>query len=291
MQRQNTVMRGVIPVLCAAMLWGTTGTLQTMLPDTKDPLVVGAFRLIFGALTLVGVAAMSAHTRAAFKHLPLGHIVAAGVAIGAYNMLFFAGVLKAGVGIGTAITIGSAPIWVTVILYIRHRHLPRPIQLLGQALCIFGAILLVAPQGHISVPLAGVMLALASGLSYALYSLVSSNMPGDIPSNTQAAATFCVAAFVTLPVVLIAPVAWVATSAALVPLAILGVVSTGLAYALYTWGLRSVSAPSAVTLALAEPLTAWVLALVVVGETVTLVSGMGAASLFVGIAVVSLNSR
>lgn len=284
-------MLGVIPVLGAAMLWGTTGTLQTMLPDTKDPLIVGVFRLIFGALTLLGVAVLSARSRAAFKHLPFGQIVAAGVAIGAYNMLFFAGVLKAGVGVGTAITIGSAPIWVTMILYMRHGALPRRIQFLGQALCIFGAVLLVAPQGDNAVPVAGVLLALASGLCYAVYSLVSSKVPSDIPSNTQAAATFSVAAVVTLPVVLFAPVAWVATSEALFPLVILGVVSTGLSYALYTWGLRAVSATTAVTLALAEPLTAWVLALMVVGETVTVISAFGAASLFAGIAVVSLNSR
>lgn len=291
MQTHGRLMFGVVPVLIAAMLWGTTGTLQTMLPDTKDPLVVGAFRLAFGALTLVVITAFQPIARKAYLRLPLAKIIAAGIAIAAYNMLFFAGVLKAGVGVGTAITIGSAPIWVTAILMIGFGIRPTGMQMIGQALCILGAVLLVAPSGHTDVPLMGVMLALGAGLSYAVYSLFSSAVSSDIPSNTQAAGTFIIAAIVVSPVLFWQDIAWAITPVALGPLLLLGVVSTGMSYALYTWGLRTVSAATAVTLALAEPLTAWVLAIAVVGERVTVVTATGAAFLFVGIAVVSLAKR
>ncbi len=291
MLENKRLLFGVLPVLLAAILWGTTGTLQTLLPSSKDPYVVGAFRMLFGAATLLIVACLYPHTRKGFARLPMMKIIGAGIAIGAYNMLFFAGVLQAGVGIGTAITIGSAPIWVTLIMFARFATLPSRRQVFGQALCIFGAVLLVLPQGQVAVPLIGVALALGSGLCYALYSLISSEVSSDIPSNTQAAATFGVAAVVTFPVLVMLPVEWAFAPQALSTLIALGVVATGLSYALYTWGLRSVTASTAVTLALAEPLTAWILATTVVGERVTLVSGLGALSLFVGIAIVSLARR
>jgi len=52
--------------------------------------------------------------------------------------------------------------------------------------------------------------------------------------------------------------------------------------------LRRVAPSTAVTLALAEPLTAWVLAILVVGEPATLPRLAGAALLMAGLAIVTL---
>jgi len=52
-----------------------------------------------------------------------------------------------------------------------------------------------------------------------------------------------------------------------------------------------VPASTAVTLALAEPLTAWVLALVVVGESATPLKLAGAALLLAGLYVVTTDKR
>ena len=112
---------GILAILGAAALWGTTGTIQTLLPPGKDPLVVAALRLLFGAATLFLLAGVSQESRKSFAQLPLASVVFAGVAIGIYNVLFFVAVLEVGVGIGTALAIGSAPLWVTLFDFVFRR--------------------------------------------------------------------------------------------------------------------------------------------------------------------------
>ena len=69
----------------------------------------------------------------------------------------------------------------------------------------------------------------------------------------------------------------------------LGMVTTALAYLLYGRGLRTVPAPVAVTLGLAEPVVAAILGLVVLGERLTATDVAGLA--LVGLALATLVRR
>lgn len=278
-------------VLLAAVLWGTTGTFQSFLPDTREPLVVGAVRLWVGAASLMLLALAHPVSRRSFGQVPCGPLLLAGGFIGLYNLLFFAAVLRAGVGIGTAITIGSAPLWVALYEGVVLRQRPSARKLIGQALSIIGAALLVVSGQAEGVEPLGLVLALGAGLSYAIYSLASSSMSPHAPSSTIAASTFALAALVATPVFFFVPSAWALEGSAPGTLLALGLLSTGVAYALYTWGLKAIPASTAVTLALAEPLTAWLLAAFVVGEPVTALKVAGAALLLIGLYVVSTEKR
>lgn len=66
----------------------------------------------------------------------------------------------------------------------------------------------------------------------------------------------------------------------------LGVMSTGVAYLLLSHALRHVSGATAVALALAEPVTAFLLALAVVGERPAPLAFVGLAAVLVGLVVV-----
>ncbi|MWD27160.1 EamA family transporter [Aquicoccus sp. SCR17] len=278
---------GVAAVLGAAMLWGSTGTLQALLPAARDPLVVGALRLLVGALTLLAIAALHGPSRRALAGLRAPWLLAAGGAMAAYNLLFFRAVLDVGVGIGTALTIGSAPVWVLLWELARHRRLPRGLRLLGQAICIAGATILAMAGQALDASAPGIAAALLSGAAYAGYSLLTSRFGGDAPPAAIAAATFGTAALLTLPVLALRPLGWALAPGAWPWLLMLGMVSTGLSYALYTYGLRLVAAGTAVTLALAEPLTAWILATVIVGEPVTAPKLAGALLLIAGLLLVT----
>ena len=113
-------------------------------------------------------------------------------------------------------------------------------------------------------------------------------MGGTLPSTVIAASTFTVAALVTAPVLFMVPLDWLAGSSAWTGLVFLGVGATALSYALYTWGLTRVTASTAVTLALAEPVTAWFLATIVVGEAVTPGGLTGVVMILTGLLVVTL---
>lgn len=277
----------ILMVLTAAMLWGTTGTTQALLPDDREPLVVAAIRLLVGAATLLAIAAASREGRAGFAALPPVWILGAGVAIAFYNVAFFMAVLGAGVGIGTALAIGSAPVWATVFEIVFARRWPSRRQLLGQALAIAGAALLVLSGTATDATLSGMALGALAGACYAGYSLMTSRISNAAPSTSIAAATFTVAALLLAPLLLVLPTAWALAAESWPKLLFLGVVVTGVSYALYTWGLRHVAPSTAVTLALAEPLTAWILATAIVGEALTAGKLAGAVLLLAGLAIVT----
>ncbi len=283
---QRPALFGVLAVVLAAMLWGSTGTLQAQMPVERAPVVVGVVRLIVGALGLWALALISGAQLRAVRNIPLKGVILAGIAIGLYNLLFFRGVALAGVGVGTAITIGSAPLWVIGYEILRG-IIPTKAKSFGLALCLVGVVLLAGLSANVRPDPIGVLLGLGAGACYAFYSQATSAIKTELDSTVIAAATFTVAAIVTMPVLVFFETAWIWQASALWPLLGLGILSTGVAYALYTWGLRHVLPSTAVTLALVEPMTAFFLAVFLLGESFTLPTAMGAGLLLVGLVLVT----
>ncbi len=281
-------MIGIGAVVLAAFLWGSTGTIQTLLPEERDPLAVGALRNLIGAAALMALAFSGRQSRRAFTDLPWGRVLAAGAAIALYNLSFFGAVSEVGVGIGTAIAVGSAPIWATLLEIAFARIFPTKLRLLGQTLAISGVVILVLAEVGGGTTLSGLGLALTAGISYASYSLITGGIGARAPSATVAGATFTVAALLSLPVLFWLPLDWLWSAQALIAILFLGIAATGLSYALYTWGLRHVAASTAVTLALTEPVTAWILATVVVGEPLSAQKLLGAVLVLAGLTVVTV---
>lgn len=283
---QRPAFLGVFAVVLAAVLWGSTGTLQAQMPAERIPVVVGVVRLIIGAVGLCVLALVTGTRLDAMRRLPLMGIILAGVAIGLYNLLFFRGVALAGVGVGTAITIGSAPLWVIGYEMLRG-VIPSKAKAVGLSLCLIGVVLLAGLSADVQPDPIGVLLGLGAGACYAFYSQATSAIKTDLDSSAIAAATFSVAAIVTAPALFFFETEWVWQSSALWPLLGLGILSTGVAYALYTWGLRHVLPSTAVTLALVEPMTAFFLAVFLLGESVTLPTAIGAGLLLAGLVLVT----
>ena len=71
----------------------------------------------------------------------------------------------------------------------------------------------------------------------------------------------------------------------------LGIVATGLAYVLFGYGLRRLTSATAVTLVLAEPLTAALLAAVVLDEVIPWVGWVGVGVVLVGLVAVGRSAQ
>src|SRR5947207_2594596 len=132
-------------------------------------------------------------------------------------------------------------------------------------------------------PLSGVLLALAAGLAYALYVVIAKAAVMRTAPLRLAALTFAVAAVLMAPALLMPGTA---TQLALgwLGLLYLGAVTTAGAYALYTAGLRYVSASAAGVASLLEPLTATLLGVLLFGERFGVLGWIGAALLLAGLA-------
>jgi DME family drug/metabolite transporter len=106
----NHPLRGVTLVLLAALCWGTTGTAQSFGSGATSAYWVGALRLLVSAL-FFGLLLAATGGLAAMARLPRGPVLLAGLGMAAYNLAFFAGVKATGVAVGTAVALGSGPIW------------------------------------------------------------------------------------------------------------------------------------------------------------------------------------
>ncbi len=260
--------RGVALVLLAAMLWGSTGTAQSLAPATLSPYWVGALRLVI-ATAFFALLALGRRLPAAAW--PWARIALAGSCIAAYNLCFFAGVKLSGVALGTALAIGSGPIWAGLLQTWQQRRWPAPLWWLGMLLSVAGGAAMALGQGaSLHLDASGLALCLGAGLAYASYTLVNKQLVLQLGPTRANLAVFGMAALLALPL------AWLlggalggalqAGPAAWAVVLFLGLVSTGLAYGLFSSGLRHISGATGVTLALAEPVTAFLLALWVVGE-------------------------
>lgn len=84
---------------------------------------------------------------------------------------------------------------------------------------------------------------------------------------------------------------WVFEGQNLMPMVFMGLAATSIAYLLFLGGLEKISSSSAVTLSLAEPLTAALLGVFWVGEYLSPTSWVGVVLLLGGIIVLTLGSR
>jgi len=256
--------------LCAAALWGTTGTAQTFVSAQISPYWVGALRLaiasaFFAACMLFG---RSGHFAGGQGYRTVWRwALLAGTAVAVYNLSFFAGVKATGVAVGTGAAIGSGPVWAGLLEAFFNRKAPRLGWWLGTALAVSGiSLMLLAGGAGAHVNMTGLGLCLLSGLSYASYTLVSKHLVGLTTPTMATFLVFSTAAVIAVPVAALVSPPFVMSAATWVMVSYLGVIVTGAAYLLFSHALRRVSAATCVTLTLAEPLTAFVLAIVVVGE-------------------------
>lgn len=105
--RVTTQTGGVIAILFASVLWGTTGTAATFAPEVT-PLAIGAVAMGIGGLlqALIAVKGILRHRTALTRNWPL--LITGAVAVAVYPLAFYASMHLAGVTVGTVISIGTA---------------------------------------------------------------------------------------------------------------------------------------------------------------------------------------
>jgi len=299
-------MRFVLPVLLASVCFGTTGTAQALGPDA-DATSIGAARILIGggALALVallvdfagrrggaiGTSAASAPGVASGNGMATWLIVLIGSAgVLAYQPAFFAGTAANGVAVGTVVALGSAPVITGGLDWLLRRRYPGGRWLVATVVATAGVALLAAatdPGGTASDPL-GLLASLGAGAAYAVYTLAAKSLldRGLTPTGSMGA-LFGTAAVGSIPLLLATDASWLATGAGLAMALWLGLVATTLAYVLFGLGLGGLAPATVSTLTLAEPLTAAVLGVALLGETLSAGAVSGLVVLATGIVVLA----
>ncbi|MFQ5407193.1 MAG: DMT family transporter [Anaerolineales bacterium] len=278
--------RNQLYIILAAVLWGTTGTAQAFAPAGAQPDTIGALRMAIGggALLLVSLA------RGGFRNSrpwPVRATLLAGGSMAAYQPLFFAGVAATGVAVGTVVTIGSAPVLAGLLAVTVRGERPGRRWFGATALAIAGCALLLSERSALTVDFVGVVLALGAGLAYALYSVTGKRLLETQPPDIAMAPVFGLAALILAPALFRNNLQWLLLPSGLAAMLHLGLLATALAYLLFARGLQAVPVSHAVTLTLAEPLTAATLGLVVLGERLTAPALLGVALILSGLVLLS----
>lgn len=286
------------------MLFGTTGTSQALGPAETTPLSVGVVRMVVGgtalALVAFGLAARHARRRPAADTRPhlgvrsLGLMAITGVCLAVYQPLFFLGTSLNGVAVGTVVALGSAPVLAGLLEWALTRRVPTATWLGATALATVGVGLLgFGGSGAVggTDPL-GLLGSLGAGASFAVIANVQRRLldAGWDPFTVVGAmgAGAAVLATVALPLVRLD---WLATPRGLALALWLGLVTIAVAYTLFTWGLSGLTAATAATLTLGEPLTASMLGITVLGERLSAVAVVGLMVLAAGLVLLAWGSR
>lgn len=269
------LLGGGTSILLAAVLWGTTGTAQSVILETTSPFSIGSARIVIGGLLLL-VLALLVERGAQVRRLlaasrPDRQRVRVLIALGAasvalYQVTFFASVATTGVAVGTVVTIGSGPAFAGLLATALGRR-PSSRWLLATAGAAVGCAALVSGGEAAGVDPLGVVLALVAGFGYAVYATIAGNLISSGAGDLGVIASmFGGAGVLLLPGLVAGSPGWLLDPTGLSVALYLGAVTTTVGYILYARGLRTTPVPTATTLTMAEPVIAALLGLVVLGE-------------------------
>jgi DME family drug/metabolite transporter len=278
-------------VSAGAVLWGTTGTAVQVIGDRTGlaAVSIGLLRVLVAAAALLPLlvrARVRTSARALLRR-PWA-VLASGAGFGAYQALYFVGVRDAGVSVSTLVSLAVAPVALTTGAALARRRAPAPSSLLVLGCAIAGLALVSLRSGGSAAPapLVGVLASIGSGLGYAATTVLNRRLSDLGDPLVLTGATSLVATAVLLPFAMAAGLAWPADGVASWWVLYIGAVPTVLAYSLFYRGLRTTTAEVAGVLTLFEPLTAALLAAVVLHERLSGAGFAGAGLLLAALAVV-----
>ena len=285
-------MSASVYLVMSGLLWGTGGLTGTEFGHVTglSALAVAAYRLLAGGglIVIFKIATGIAGPARAGRRWPAGRaawtrIAVTGLLAAAFQGCYFTAVSLTSVSLATLVTIGGSP----VIVQVAERFRGRGRGSAGAtvlALCGLG-LLVGLPSGGpgYGAVLASAGFALLAAAGFATLTLIGASPVPGLDDLTVTGFGFTFGGLVLLPFAAVSGLAFRPGPAAIGLLIALGTGPTAAAYTLYFRGLRGAPAGTAALLALLEPLTATLLAALLLGDRLSLPGMAGAALLLAAV--------
>lgn len=295
MSAHHPARLGLLQISLAGVLWGTGGLAVQVIREVTpmSVAVISAYRMLIAALVL-GLAVLALRRVGAVARLLRDHparAVLVGASTAAYQALYFGSVVQVGVSVATVVSLGLAPVLLTVGESVRARRRPSPSRVAVLAAALGGLLLVGLGAGGAGTgphPTLGVLAAIGSGTAYALTTVLGRPLSQSAGPLALTTTTTSVGALALLPLALASGLAGgpvvSGDPVVLATLAYLGVLTMALAYGLLYAGLRTTPGSSAVIATLLEPVTAAIVAAVFLDERIGAAGVLGTALILVAVA-------
>ncbi|MCF8555234.1 MAG: DMT family transporter [Candidatus Nanopelagicales bacterium] len=272
-------------------LAGTAGTVAAIYAINTPSPVIGFVRLFIGAITLLMLAPFLGGKLSQLPRLiTRPGVWIMGASSASYQVFFFASVDRTGVATAALITVGCIPVSAGIVGWIFLRERPSKIWYISTAIAISG--LVIASLGELQTNDAtGLIFAVIAGSGIGAYINAakievragghSSQLPGMAFLLGSIGLFFVVRSDLL-------QMEW--TTQTILLAVYLGAVTMGIANGIQMLGLRGISPGVASTMMLADPVTAAVLGVVVLGEAVTLNGTVGLILVVIGLAMQSFSA-
>ena len=284
---------GLLQICLAGVLWGTGGLGVQVIRDQvpMSVLTISAWRMAIAAVVLfvvlLGIRQLPSLVTLVRAHP--GRVVLVGCGTAAYQALYFGSVVAVGVSVSTVVSLGLAPVLLTVAESVRRRSAPARTDIGVLVLAIAGLVLVSLAAGAHEPgphPTLGVLLAVGSGATYAATTAVGRSLTLATSPLTLTTATTSVGAVALMTCAAFGGslTAGLGNPTVSLTLVYLGVFTMALAYGLFYAGLRTVPGSAAVIATLLEPVTAAVVAALWLDERLGVAGIVGTALILLAVA-------
>jgi drug/metabolite transporter, DME family len=265
--------------LGATALFASTGLVTIGLGSSMPPLALAAWRLLIGGAVLVGVDRVG-RSSSVRPPMPRGVAWSGALATVVFQVGWFVGVGRVGVGLATVVALGAAP-GVALLVDATAR---RVTVVIGTVCCLAG--LVVSSSVHGSADLLGVVAAAFGGAAIPVYASAIESCAVSRGPLGAAAAVFGRSSVVATGVI-VGSGSLPRGGVDLAVIGYLGVVTLALAYVLWSVAVVRVGVHATVIASTLEPVLAGIGAAWLLGEPWGAGRGAGLALVVVGVLLTS----
>lgn len=274
--------KGIIAIVVASILWGTTGTVASFAPNI-NPLAIGGF-----AMGMAGVL-MLIKTRKKLRAEWISlincrrYILVGGLSVAIYPLAFYSSMRLSGVAVGTVISIASAPIFAVVLERLigkvkvtRQWVVSFIVGALGISLLTLGKAQTNTTEINDTYTAIGIMLGLVAGVSFACYAWVAKQLINrGLSSSVAMSSVFGSAAIILLPSLIFTGSNLFSSLMNTTVSLYMALIPMFLGYILFGYGLNVAETSRATLITLLEPIVATIFAIFVVGEQFSAIGWLG----------------
>ena len=277
---------GALALALLALIWGYNWVVMKVGLEYAQPFTFSALRTSLGALGLFAVLVVM---RRPLRPPPLGHTIVIGLlqTTGFVGLLMWA-LESSGAG-RTSVLTYTMPFWLLLLAWAFLGERVRGVQWLAVALALAGLVLVIEPW-HLRGAF-GSALAVAAGFCWAASAVVVKRLQQRCDVDVLSLTTWQML-FGSLPLVLIAALTWQGgpewTATFVWALAYNVVLANALAWFLWLFGLRRLSAGAAGIATLATPVIGVTAAWIQLGERPTAGEAAGMACIIGALAIVTV---